>query len=435
MVLPGSDSRAIGSWLHFRFSFIYYQHGQPVVLAFQVSYLILPPGKSRLEMPRAGRSNKRAGKGASSAVSKASRSTRAKGRQSRGAAGTNDDNDDNASQIPARSFPGFGRLPTELRLIIWELSHAAVLGNGLIHKITKHSKYDSFIAAMDNDQDTAVRTILSISRESRHVALTKTLPDEVPHPFGRAIIRANLAHDIFLLCDDTARTAGWIPEYDPTRAKPALYSLARNIGVTRSTVTMWGFQRNIGNYENVFPALENLYVVVDDSRYSTKNLRWCRYVGRGGVQFSATVGFKHVLDGKGRGPARDPRWFAETDMDPNALKIPARKREYKQRYCWPDVGARASGVVGNKIPWDRLEGMHKLRGWSDESIGWFSVPMFTPVTVKAWPLIEWGEHGMSRLEKILGWNGNEDEWEDTDHSDEDELPIPDESDKWSEYSP
>ena len=385
-------------------------------------------------MPRAGRSNKRAGKGGSSAISKASRSTRAKGRQSKGAV-ISDGNDENTSQIPPRSFPLFGRLPTELRLIIWEFSHAAVLGNGLIHKITKQSKYDSFIAAMDNDQDTAVRTILSTSRESRQVALTKTLPDEVPHPFRRVIIRANLAHDIFLLCEHTAGMAGWIPEYDPTRARPALYSRARNIGVTRSTLDRWSFQRDLGDHERAFPALQNLYVVVEDSRYSTKDLWWCKYVGQGGVQFSATAGFKHVLDGHGRGPARDPRWFAETDMDPNALKIPARKREYKQRYCWPDVGARGSGAVGSKIPWDRLEGMLELRNRLDGLMGWRSIPQFKPVTIKAWPMIEWGEHGMSRLEKILRWNGDEDEWEDTDHSEEEELPLPDESDKWSEYSP
>jgi len=67
-----------------------------------------------------------------------------------------------------------------------------------------------------------------------------------------------------------------------------------------------------------------------------------------------------------------------------------------------------------------------------------TVHNYQPVGIMAWPLIEWGEHGMGRLEKILAWNGNEDDWEDTDHggdSDEDELEIPDESDKWSEYSP
>lgn len=380
-------------------------------------------------MPATGCSKKRPGKGASAASKAKSRSAATRG-QCKGAV------NDKTHKASPHSFALFARLPAELRLCIWEFSHAAVIGDGLVFKITKKGKYDRFIATDDDGQNTAVCTLLSTNCESRQVALTKTLPDEIPHPFGRGTLHTSFARDIFLLCDHTTMTAGWM---SPDR--PSFYSRVRNIGVALSTLDRPYLLRSLVHGLEVFPALEKLYFVIPESQYSSKELRWCTYTGEG-AKLSAAVGFRHVVDKSGRGPSRDPRWFAETDFDPNPRKVPARKREYRQRYCWPDVEARRGE---SNILWDRLEKMHGLRGWPHAPpTGLFAGRMlrtvhdYQPLGITAWPLVEWGEHGMGRLEKILGWNGNEDDWEDTDHSgdsDDNELRFPDESDKWSDYTP
>jgi len=108
---------------------------------------------------------------------------------------------------PLRFFPIFRRLPAELRLYVWELSHAAVIEDGLIHRIRTRYRYqkgriyDRFIAGGEPN-NAAARAILTVDRESRHAALSKALPDAVAHPGCEGgIIRAKLERDIFLLCD------------------------------------------------------------------------------------------------------------------------------------------------------------------------------------------------------------------------------------------
>ncbi|KAK4158927.1 hypothetical protein QBC43DRAFT_305077 [Cladorrhinum sp. PSN259] len=347
-------------------------------------------------MPTVGRSQRRVGEGNASASKAAPSSNPTPKERSQQAKS-------DMNKRPPNSFLIFRRLPAELRIHIWELSHSAVIGHGLIHNISQKRKYDRFIT---DGHNAAARAILSVDRESRHVAL-KALPDAVPHPNGKGVIRANLERDIFLVCDRTV--SAWHNSFE----------LSRDPFSQRS-----------------------LYFVVEDSRFTTKELRWCAYED---AKSSATISFKHVVDASGRGPARDPRWFSPTDLDSNPEKLPARSRAYRQIYCWSGVDA-LYGPAESKLPWDhlqRMQGVLELRCWrlgrEDPDLCRLLGRGYETVDMPTWPLVEWGEHGLGRLEKVLSWNGNEDEWEDTDcerdASDEEVPEVPDESDKSSEYSP
>jgi len=199
----------------------------------------------------------------------------------------------------------------------------------------------------------------------------------------------------------------------------------------------------------VLPNLKTAYFVVDDSRFATRDLRWCAHAD---AQSSIAVSFKHVVDAKGHGPARDPRWFAPTDIELNPGKIPARNRAYRQVYSWPDPLGQATAQRRGRgssttreqqlLPCDHLQkmqGARELRYWLYGPEDSYMLEAFgsdyRPVGMLAWPLVKWGEHGTERLEKIFSWNGNEDDWQDTDHEDDDsdeECKVSVDSDAWSE---
>ena len=145
---------------------------------------------------------------------------------------------------PPSSFTLFRHLPVELRIYIWELSHSAVIGDGLVYRISQKGKFDRFISG---EQSVAARTILLLDPESRHIALN-ALPDTIPHPNGKGVIRANLRRDLFLLCDKTISMV--VPSQD------SVFGCLCNLAVAVDTLGKLTPLINRG----VFPSLKHLYL-------------------------------------------------------------------------------------------------------------------------------------------------------------------------------
>ncbi len=118
------------------------------------------------------------------------------------------DRSDESEVLPEHDFPQFARLPFELRQHIWEqfcpeLSCKTVLEFRLARNTRPGVPWSVGESASLSHQTLAARTLLSVHRESRDLAL-KSLPDTLALAEGSATVRFNSERDVVLLSGDSS---------------------------------------------------------------------------------------------------------------------------------------------------------------------------------------------------------------------------------------
>ncbi|GAP90841.1 hypothetical protein SAMD00023353_5500180 [Rosellinia necatrix] len=114
-----------------------------------------------------------------------------------------DDEDDDGDDGEHYSFPQFSRLPPELRAMIWEAVDPYFDCNARVLEFEAQRGGIEITPCMTMEQQIApARTLLSVNKESRHIALVK-YPDAIRVRDGE--VRFNSSNDIILirrLCQD-----------------------------------------------------------------------------------------------------------------------------------------------------------------------------------------------------------------------------------------